>query len=102
MGGGLSGHCFLGKNFQEKLKGSHNHLEFIETAQTPQSPFFCLQMCRARSRMGEMSDEWTDKASSINTCQHSTGMKEQGRCEGISSTLPVLRSVSGNKKLGRA
>lgn len=52
--------------------------------------------------MGEMSDERTDKASSINTCQHSTGMKEQGRCEGISSTLPVLRSVSGNKKLGRA
>lgn len=39
MGGGLSGHCFLGKNFQEKLKGSHNHLEFIETAQTPQVPF---------------------------------------------------------------
>lgn len=52
--------------------------------------------------MGEMSDEWTDKASSINTCQRNTGMKEQGRCEGISSTLLVLRSVSGNKKLGRA
>lgn len=65
MGGGLSGHCVLReKNFQEKLKGSHNHLEFIEMTQTPQFPFFCLQMCRARSRIGGMSEERTVRASS--------------------------------------